>query len=261
MNPIRVNYHTHCQRCRHAAGTAAAYTKEAVKKKLTKLGFSDHLPFPDDRFGLRMPYAEQNAYLQEVTDLKEQYKEKIEIFCGFEGEYFKKDWKYYEALLRHEQCDYLILGQHFFETAGGSIINTYDITDTSLYEDYSRHVVEAMKTGYFRYAAHPDLIFLNPFVWDRHCDKACDILIDGAVKYDFALEYNANGLRRGQQSFPDGTRYPYPHGRFWEKVKGTAIKVYIGSDCHNPKNLWDGYVQKAYAHLEQYGLSVQTDIL
>ena len=52
----RVNYHTHCYRCRHAHGGVMEYAEEAIRKGLTTLGFSDHLPFPDDRYGgRRMP--------------------------------------------------------------------------------------------------------------------------------------------------------------------------------------------------------------
>ena len=46
----RVNYHTHCEYCRHARGKAREYVEEAVKKGVVKLGFSDHMPFYDERF-------------------------------------------------------------------------------------------------------------------------------------------------------------------------------------------------------------------
>lgn len=255
----RVNYHGHCERCRHARGPARSYVEEARRKGLVRLGISDHMPFADDRFGLRMPYVEMEDYLQEVSALKEEMRGKLEIFCGFEGEYFKEDHKYYEWLLSNRKCEYLLLGQHFFPSSQGELVNAYQIGDTALYEDYSRSVVEAMQTGYFRYAAHPDLIFINDFAWDIHCERACDILIEGAVRYHFPLEYNANGFRRKKQPYAGGERYPYPHERFWEKVKTAGVDVYVGSDCHEPEQVYDDVVVMAYERLEKMGISPRTD--
>lgn len=260
MNNIRANYHTHIQRCLHATGDAVDYAKEAVQKGLSILGISDHMPFPDDRFGLVMLYADVEDYLQEVTAVKEQFQGQLKVLCGFEGDYFAKDWKYYESLLQKENCDYLILGQHFFETDGSELGYTFEIKDTSFYETLSEQMVAGMRTGYFQYLAHPDLMFFNVHDWDIHCERALDTLIDGAIKYDFAFEYNANGLRRGLKEYPDGVRYPYPHHQLWERVKNTNIKVFVGSDCHNPEKLWDESVVKAYHDLAQYGIIPQTHL-
>ncbi len=259
MKYDRVNYHGHCNYCRHAKGTAQEYVLEAVRRNLIRMGFTDHLAYPDDRFGNRMPYEEMGRYLQEITDLKETFADKLEILRGFEGEYAGNDWKYYEYLLNLDQCDYLILGQHHYETEDGRWFCIYGLDSTEQYPGYSRNVVEAMRTGYFRYVAHPDVIFLNDFPWDKNCDEACDIIISGAVKYNCPLEFNANGLRRGKQTFADGERYPYPHRKFWEKVKGTGLRVYVGSDCHEPCHIYDNYVVRSYEILADMGIPVCTE--
>ena len=257
----RVNYHTHCERCRHERGSAGEYAEEAMKAGVVKLGFSDHLPFYDDRFGLRMPYSEIEEYMEEIAALREKWKGKMDIFCGFEGEYVREDTAYYEKLLSNENCEYLLLGQHFYETAQGEFFNVYQLKETGQYEAYSANIVEGMRTGFFRYAAHPDLIFLNDFVWDIHCDRACDILIDGAVKYGFALEYNVNGFRREKKQYPDGERFPYPHEKFWERVRGTGIPVFVGSDCHDPRQVYDGKVERSYEKLRESGILPELNLL
>ena len=106
----RVNYHTHCDRCRHARGKAEEYVEQALKAGVRSLGFSDHMPFYDDRFGLRMPWAELDEYLQEITALRDTYKDRMSIPRGFEGEYVREDNAYYEKLLSRGDCDYLLLG-------------------------------------------------------------------------------------------------------------------------------------------------------
>lgn len=256
----KVNFHTHCYRCLHAKGTVSQYALEAVHQGLTALGFSDHIPFPDDSFDLRMPYAQIEDYMNEVMALKKEFHGKLRIYLGFEAEYLTRYTSYYERLLSNTPCEYLILGQHLLETEEGKLYNVYRLEDTSLYESYARNVVGAMRTGYFRYAAHPDLIFFNDHPWDIHCDRACDILIDGASKYGFALEYNANGLRRGEKIYSDGKRYPYPHKNFWDKVSGSNIPVYVGSDCHEPEVLYDSCMDMAYANLAKRNIPVCTEI-
>ncbi|MFR6590052.1 MAG: PHP domain-containing protein [Gallintestinimicrobium sp.] len=59
----KTNYHTHTKRCMHAEGTEADYVKAALNAGLDVLGFSDHGPFPDNRFDSRMPYADLDEYL------------------------------------------------------------------------------------------------------------------------------------------------------------------------------------------------------
>lgn len=257
---IRVNYHTHCERCRHAKGSAREYVEEALKKGVVRLGFSDHMPFYDDRFGLRMPYSEIGDYLEEIAGLREEFRDRIEIICGFEGEYMREENAFYEDLLSRQNCDYLILGQHFYQTAQGEPVNVYFVKDTMEYELYAANVVEGMRSGYFKYLAHPDLFFLNDFAWDVHCDRACDIIIDGAVKYGFALEYNANGFRREKKRYPDGERYQYPHDAFWRRVKGTGIRVFVGADSHEPQLVYDETVEMAYQKLEEIGIIPETDL-
>lgn len=259
----KVNFHTHCYRCRHGHGAVMEYAEEAIRKGVTTLGFSDHMPFPDDRYGgRRMPYTEIEDYLDEIAILKDRLEGKIRILRGFEGEYIRSQGKFYEWLLNHDKCDYLILGQHFAEDEDEHFINTYGLSDTAQYEIYAKNVVESMRSGYFRYLAHPDLFFVNDYPWDIHCDRACDIIIDGAVKYNFAIEYNANGPRQGKKFYKDagGQRDMYPYPRFWDKVEGTGIRIYVGSDCHEPESVYDAYVELAYERLKNRGIPVCTDL-
>lgn len=256
----RVNYHTHTKLCRHAEGEERDYVNSAVCCGLTELGFSDHAPFRDGRYGLRMEYAEMPGYIETIRELKEEFREKISIRCGLEIEYDPMESAYYEELLTHFGMEYLVLGQHYYRDESGRELNTFllDKTeDTSVYPLYARSLAEGMKTGYFKIAAHPDLFFINHLPADINCERACDIIVDAAVSCGIILEFNANGIRRGLQKYSDGLRYPYPHRMFWEKVKNAGIPVLVNSDCHNPKFIWDDAVEKAYSLAEEWGLTVR----
>lgn len=70
----KVNYHTHTILCRHAGGTSEDYAEAAWKNGLDVLGFSEHAPFPDGRFGLRMQYDELEPYIRDLNRLKKEYR-------------------------------------------------------------------------------------------------------------------------------------------------------------------------------------------
>lgn len=251
---MKTNFHTHCKRCRHAFGTEEDYIKEAVKKNLVQLGFSDHAPFPRYDFGNRMPLSELKDYLSTLDRLKQKYD--IQIFKGLEAEYHPMYEFYYEELFEEYKIEYLALGEHFYTKPDGEIKNIYFAQSTLDYIDYAKAICRGIKTGFFKFVAHPDLMFLNRFAWDNNCQKASEAIIKCAEKYDAVLEFNANGYRRNKDTFPDGERYPYPHMNFWNMVKDTNIRVIVGSDCHEPHQLFDDKVELAYQTVNMLGLNV-----
>lgn len=251
---MKANYHTHTRRCLHAQGTEEEYVQAAVRSGLSILGFSDHAPYPDHDFGLRMPYSELDEYLDTIDALTKVYSTDIILWKSLEIEYLPEYQNYYEDLLTKKHLDYLLLGEHFYRTAAG-IENIYNASGTDWYLRYSSAIAEALKTGYFKILAHPDLFLMGPFVWDKNCDLAAERIIEAAVQTDTILEYNANGFRRGIQNYPDGNRYMYPDERFWKKVRGSGACVIIGSDCHNPSQVWDSALDQASAYLENLGLN------
>ena len=250
---MRINYHTHTNRCLHAQGSEEDYVLSAIHSNVDILGFSDHAPFPDKDFGLRMSYDQLKDYINTIDILAEKYSDNIKLAKGLETEYLPEYNQYYEDLLTKEGLQYLLLGEHFFTTAQGHF-NIYNATSTDIYIDYAKAIASALKTKYFKMIAHPDLFLLNPFAWDKNCEIACDIIINEAANTNTILEYNANGFRRGKKEYPDGIRFPYPHHAFWERVSKTNIPVIVGSDCHNPKQVWDDYVEFSYKELNTYGI-------
>lgn len=252
---MKTNFHTHTYRCNHAVGEEKDYVLGAIEKKLDILGFSDHGPFKDEIFDTRMPFSDLDDYLFKIENLKSKYKDKICIKSGLEMEFFPEKSKQYEELLTKNNVEYLVLGQHFFKD-NNSFIDTYILNDTSQYLKYAEISIEGMKTGYFKFLAHPDVVFVNDFKWDKNCDKFCDLIINAALKYNLILEYNANGIRKGKRKFCDGTRFAYPDERFWKKIAKENIKVIINSDCHNPEHIWDNTMDKSFEMAKDLNLNL-----
>lgn len=257
---MKTNYHTHTLRCQHASGSELDYVLAAISKGLSELGFSDHAPYIDNRFGLRMPYHELNDYIHEVHHLKKCYEDQIKIYCGLEIEYDPNQLNYYQNL-KQQGIEYLVLGQHIYFK--DEYINIYFLEkehDTSSFIDYAYSLKEAMHTQLFDIIAHPDVIFINHFAWDENCDQACDIIIEAAQETNTILELNANGFRRGIHPYPDGNRYMYPHDKFWEKVSKTNIKVIINSDCHSPDAVYDEANEMAFEYAKRFQLNLISSI-
>ncbi len=252
---MKTNYHTHTLRCQHAQGSEAQYVKAAMDAGVSILGFSDHAPFPDYDFGLRMPYTELNEYLQSIDALTKKYSADIILCKGLEIEYLPEYMDYYQYLLSEKKLDYLLLGEHFYRDGEGQLFNITQATNTNTYLDYANALAAAMYTGYFKAIAHPDIFAMNLFSWDENCEKACDIIISAAKETGTILEFNANGLRRGTKKYPDGERLMYPHKLFWDKVANTSIPVIVGSDCHEAAQVWDAHLPKSYEILKSIGIT------
>ena len=187
------NYHTHTFRCKHANGAPIEYAEVAAANGIEILGFSDHMPYADDRFGLRMDMAEFEDYLKDIQAAKEAYPQ-LTIYRGLECEYLPEELAHLKML--RSQLDYLILGQHFFRDKQGDFFYTYGLKDTQQLISYAESIAEALETGLFDCVAHPDLIGVHDFPTEENYEKAVDIILDAAESCNIPLEINANGIGR-----------------------------------------------------------------
>ena len=74
--------------------------------------------------------------------LKEKYKKDINIYVGFEAEYFPPYIDYYKELIESNKIDYLILGQHFDWTIDNKI-------GTSFFDCHTRSDINKYFLKYF----------------------------------------------------------------------------------------------------------------
>ncbi len=226
------NLHTHTVRCRHASGTDREYVENAIKGGLKTLGFSDHSPyvFKDGYYsGYRMFPTELDEYVKSIQNLKEEYKKDIDIYIGFEAEYYPEFFEAFMNLIRPYPIDYMILGQHFRKNEMDCPMSSARRTqDESVLTEYVFQVIEAMKTGAFTYLAHPDMIHYRE---NRETEeKAWRLICENAIRYKVPLEINLLGIR-------DHRHYPY--GDFWKIAGETKAPVVIGADAHEPEVVCD----------------------
>ena len=87
MNPLLgniyfANLHSHTTRCMHARGTEEEFILQAIEIGMDCLGFADHTPWPyksDFVADMRMRADELDNYLDTLKNLREKYKDKIEL--------------------------------------------------------------------------------------------------------------------------------------------------------------------------------------
>lgn len=246
---MKYNYHTHTYRCSHATGTEEEYIKRAIENGVTHMGFSDHVPFasPDGfESAYRVPIAQVKDYYDTVAELREKYKDKIDIKISFEMEYYENSFGQMLKNAIEYGGEYLILGQHFlheeYMDGGYTASENYSIDDLKKYVDC---VVSAIKSSVFTYVAHPDVFDFrgSEDVYREEMRKICI----ASRKNNIPLEINFLGIRDNRM---------YPNSKFWEIVGEEKSPVTFGFDAHDIEAAFDGEsLKKAKEMVKKYSLN------
>ncbi|MDD3478442.1 MAG: histidinol-phosphatase [Candidatus Izemoplasmatales bacterium] len=238
-------YHTHTYRCGHAVGRDEDYVINAIKSGIKVLGFSDHIFYPGiKQYGSRGNYEELEGYVNSISDLKDQYADKILIHLGFEAEYYRDFDYYYKELLRTGIVDYLILAQHY-RYEHGRLTHYYGHSRTQEdIREYGRELIKGMETKLFKYVAHPDLFMASyPYGFDEAAKEVSEAICQAAIRLDMPLELNMGAIRfAGQRLIGNEYRYMYPYIPFWETAKRYGVKVIVGIDAHDPRDFLDSRI-------------------
>ncbi len=228
---MKVNFHTHTLRCRHAVGRDIDYVETAIDVGIRTLGFSDHTPyvgFDGDYYSsFRMMPEELADYCDSIKSLREEYKDKIDICIGLEVEYYPKLFPKLIEFLRPYDIDYIILGQHYNDDDQYGEWTRWIKTDESL-KRYVDQCCEAMETGLFSYVAHPDIAEYdrNGPAFDREFRRLCR----KARELNIPLELNLLGIKAGRG---------YPCREFFAIAAEEDCDIIIGRDAHEPNDFYN----------------------
>lgn len=243
------NYHAHTPRCGHATGTPEEYIETAIAGGIKYMGFSDHAPFrfPDGNESyFRVPMAEAEDYISQLRQLREEYRDKLELSIGFEMEYYPAHFTAMLETVRDFGAEYLILGQHFLGNERPDGHHTQHLTDRAdLLREYVATVIAGMKTGVFTYVAHPDVFKYNGDmeIYREEMRKICI----ASRELNIPLELNFLGIRRKRN---------YPEPVFWEMAGQERCPVTFGFDTHEVYAACDRESQKiAEEMVRQYNLN------
>lgn len=254
MNKLTFNYHTHTKRCGHAVGEDEEYVLEAIKLGIKKLGFSDHIILPKgfEQPGIRDSSTQLEDYLNSVKYLKEKYKDQIEIFVGFEAEYYPQMEDYYKWLLK-EKIDYLILGQHCY--LEDNEFHWYFKKDSPV-EDikkYTDDVIAGLKTGMFKYLAHPDLFMRSQGSFTKGAEEQSRRILKACEELHIPVEINLCGMRH--PGF-NGVTYSYPNEKFYDLIQEYKLDCIVALDAHDPLDINQEEVNKGYEFAKRHNIKV-----
>jgi len=251
---MKVNLHTHTYRCNHAHGTDEEFVLAAIDAGYTKLGFSDHNPFPYDNgyYNKQKMLPDMlDSYIADIRLLQEKYKDQIEILVGLECDSATRFFPYLQEI--SGKLDYMILGGHgdwsIGELYSGRLDKKWQL------HKYFATTVEGMETGMFLYLAHPDLMLGSYREFDDTAQWLSRELCREANRLGLPLEYNMYGL---QKTAKPGT-LGYPYTPFWEIAAEENVQAVIGVDAHRPENFKTSDVEAARKLLEGLGLTVLQD--
>ena len=249
---MKVNYHSHTYRCHHADGTQREYIEKAIEGGFDVFGFSDHTPYPFDNGHVstfRMLPEQLEGYVRETLDLRDEYRNEIDIRLGLEVEDYPK---HFEALLRlceDYPIEYFLLGQHCTGNEYDGVASGAPTGEETVLARYCDQICEGAATGRFLYLAHPDLIRYtgDEGIYEKYMRRLCRRM----KELGLPLEINLLGIWLGRN---------YPDPRFWRIAGEEQNEVVIGTDAHHTdKIILPDCEAKAMELVEKFGLHLITE--
>jgi len=256
--PQRANYHTHSRFC-DGKGEPEEYVLYALAKGFTHLGFSGHAPLP---FTTDWTMKEEDfpAYKAAVVELKERYRDRIEILLGLEVDYIP-DLALPESVSRRgDGLEYTLGSVHYLGRLKDGRRWTVDSPqaefEKGLEETFAGDVRKAVERYYAieeamlvsvspDIIAHFDLIkknnrngsfFCESEAWYREAVSRCleAVRSSGAI-----LEVNTGGIAR------DTSGALYPSAWILRECLEKDIPILISSDAHRPQDVDSLFVETA----------------
>ena len=234
------NFHTHTSRCNHADNVPdSAYVEGHLRAGFDRMAFTDHCPWSwfdartdlPEKYRLRMRCDQTADYLSSVNVLKEQYRDSIRIYSGFEVEFVPDCMD--EIRQMHSESDFLVLGQHViikdgwpadFHLAKNRTEGGCDI--------YADLVERGLATGMFSILAHPDIFMIMCSSFGKEEERISDLVLRSAERYNIPIEINLRQISKpiGGENNKEAFAYPCPD--FWKMATGYDVKVLYGLDVH-----------------------------
>ena len=231
------NFHTHST-FSDGENTPEEIVLYAIENGYKSIGFSDH-SYTD--FDLRYCLTDEKGYISEITNLKEKYKNKIQIYIGIEEDIFSSSDK--------KSYDYMICSSHYFHIADKyyPIDSNYDYfkkcleafdydiekLSTTYYETLCKKIEEKKPdiVGHFDVITKFDELDNSRLLSSEIYLKTADKYMNYLLKNDFIFEINTGAIARGVKTVP------YPHERLLHIIKKQNGKVILSSDSHRADTL------------------------
>lgn len=222
---MKVDLHNHTPLCKHAVDEPKEYIQAAIKAKTAIFGFSDHAPMKYDE-EYRMNFSQIAYYESMILDLKDEFKNEIEILLGYEIDFLQG---YMDERVFAREVDYRIGSVHFLNGWGfdnPEFIGEYKKRDIDqIWKDYFYCIENLAKSGKFDIVGHLDLPKMFNFLPKTDIRIYAKNALNAIKKANLVVEINSAGFRK-----PVGEQYPSVN--LLEMIAERDISITFGSDAH-----------------------------
>ncbi len=234
----RVDLHNHTYLCNHAEGSMDEYVKKAIELGIDVYGFSEHAPMKNFDDGYRLILDKKELYEKSVFELKEKYKDQIEILLGYEVDFIEGDYILDEVI--DTKVDYFIGSVHYLGKWGfdnPEYIAQYENKDIDIiWEEYFRAVELMAKSGKFDIVGHLDLIKIFKYLPKKDVRVIAKDALKAIKKSGMVIEINAAGYRK-----PIAEQYP--SRTLLEEAFSLDIPITFSSDAHAVEQIGFEYIK------------------
>ena len=242
--------HNHCM----WSSDSTTYPEEQVKKAISlgmrHICITDHLDidapgFPPDFFnfliGNRFDEGTFTAYFDNLSAVKEKYREEIEVLLGVEFGMQPHLKEQYNALYEKYPWDMVVGSTHTFQGMDGEDKRHYENISgkDALRAYFEEELINLLTFNCYDTVGHLDFAIryapgvIDNFKYSQFAD-ILDEILKTIIRKDKALEVNTSKLFSLGYSNPQLSVFE----RYWE-LGGRMIT--FGSDAHVPERLGEGF--------------------
>ena len=221
------NFHTHTK-FSDAVDTPREMVLTAIEKGFTALGFSDHGEMDFHIYGIK----DTDGYINEITALKNEFKDKIQIYLGIEEEALCK--------IDRSRFEYMIGSYHHLYTGGNKYAVDIPNEFKQILDFYKNDIIKMTEdyySGFYNYVINrkPDIIghldlltkfddnYSNMFSKNTEYNKIAEKYAELFAKTGIILEVNTGAISRGYKTSP------YPAENLLKVLKNNNAKLTISS--------------------------------
>jgi len=234
---VKINYHMHTT---YSDGRLSP--KEtidlAIKLGLKFICFTDHYKNPPNTNPWGTIFSED--YLNEIKELKEKFKDKIDISFGAEFNWFTNEKEWIKKEVKKINYDFIIGSVHGVSKNG----KYFTITSSEkswlelfkefgnikdIIKEYYREIREMANSGLFDSVGHFDVVKIytnNDFENSDWYKKEVIKTLETIKKSGMCIEINTSGWKRAK------CKEQYPNIWILKEIKKLDIPLTIGADSH-----------------------------
>ncbi len=252
---ILSNYHTHTTFC-DGTNTAEEIIEKAIELGSAEIGFTGHCHTDfDTRYCMSRESTAE--YIATLKDLKEKYRDRINVLIGVEQDYFSDaDTSGYDYIIGsvhyvYKNGEYLSIDENA-ETFNSIVQNYYGGDFFALCEDYYALVAKLYEKTKCDIVGHFDLVTKynegNRFfdTTDPRYTSAALSALEALALSPALFEINTGAIACGHRTFP------YPEEFLLDRMAKAKKPFVINSDCHKKEFLLFGF-ENVRAMLDKKG--------